>query len=225
GMAPSATAAVFGAPPAEARQGIAVVAMPAATDAAWPLARAVYAEPSLRPSTLDDATARVLCGEPATERSPPSVLELAEMVAALRGDDAPTRALLGAIGGRLSVRAMLVVRAPSGGAVSALLFLSDTGAFDAAKYEPDDPTPPLRWTGASRSLARSFFGAASGGGPSVPALATHASPDAQPRRRAFYESGWFWGALGAAVLGGGAAFLATRDSSAPSIHLQVQVPR
>ncbi|MDP9149849.1 MAG: hypothetical protein M3O36_07935, partial [Myxococcota bacterium] len=181
-------------------------------------------DPSLRPPALDDATARLLCGEGVSRGSPPSFLDLADWVAALRGDDAPTRVLLGAIAGRLSVRALLVVSQGVGGA-SALLFLADMGAFDAARYVPDDPTPPLRWAGATRSLARSFGVAAPGGGPSAPTLATHAGPDAPPHRRAFYESGWFWGALGAAALAGGAVFLATRDSSASTIHLQVQVPR
>ncbi len=40
----------------------------------------------------------------------------------------------------------------------------------------------------------------------------------------FYESVWFWGALGAAALAGGATYLATRDSSPSTIHLEVQVP-
>ena len=61
----------------------------------------------------------------------------------------------------------------------------------------------------------------------APTLATHDAPtldNPPPRHRPFYESGWFWGALGAAAFAGGAIYLATRDSSAPTIHLQVQVP-
>jgi hypothetical protein len=42
--------------------------------------------------------------------------------------------------------------------------------------------------------------------------------------RPFYESVWFWGAVGAAALLGGAAYIATRDSSPSTIHLEVQVP-
>ena len=59
----------------------------------------------------------------------------------------------------------------------------------------------------------------------APALATHEVPDgAAPKRREFYESGWFWGALGAAAFVGAVVFFATRDSSAPALHLHVEVP-
>jgi hypothetical protein len=61
----------------------------------------------------------------------------------------------------------------------------------------------------------------------APALATHDAPtldNPAPRQRSFYESGWFWGALGAAALVGGAIYLATQDTSSPTIHLEVQVP-
>jgi|HubBroStandDraft_2_1064218.scaffolds.fasta_scaffold1420467_1 hypothetical protein len=62
----------------------------------------------------------------------------------------------------------------------------------------------------------------------APTLATHEAPvldgASAPHGRKFYESGWFWGAVGAAALVGGAIFLATQDTSSPTIHLQVQVP-
>ena len=51
--------------PLAAPIGIAVVALGGATDAAWPLAQAIYGTPSLRPAMLDEPRARVLCGEPA----------------------------------------------------------------------------------------------------------------------------------------------------------------
>lgn len=214
---------------ASAPSGLAVIALPGATDAAWPLAQEVYADPSLRPPALDDANARLLCGQPATRASAAGAQDLADTVAALRGEDAPTRALLGAIANRFSVRALLVVSAGVG-RPSARPFLPETGAFDAATYAPDDGAPPLRWSRASRSLARAFgraLVAAAPGPTSAPALATHVGPpgDAPPRRSVFYESGWFWGALGAAAFAGGAAFLATRDTGASTIDLQIQVPR
>jgi hypothetical protein len=61
----------------------------------------------------------------------------------------------------------------------------------------------------------------------APTLATHDAPtldNPPPPRRSFYESGWFWGAVGAAAVIGGAIYLATQDSGAQTIHLQVQVP-
>jgi len=61
----------------------------------------------------------------------------------------------------------------------------------------------------------------------APALATHEEPapvTEPPKKRAFYESGWFWGALGAAAFAGGAVYFATRDNGPVPIHLEMQVP-
>ncbi|MEO8796929.1 MAG: hypothetical protein ABI551_03515, partial [Polyangiaceae bacterium] len=56
--------------------------------------------------------------------------------------------------------------------------------------------------------------------------AMHPSPLAPKKESGhhFYESAWFWGALGAAAFAGTAIFLATRDSSGSAIHLQMKVP-
>lgn len=217
--------------------GLAVVAFAGATDAAWPLARSVYATASLRPPSLDEAHAHVLCGEAAPAGAPADVRDLAETVAALRGDDAPSRALLGDIARRLSVQAVVVVRASGERAerATARVFLPEAGIFDAATYAPDDAST-LTWSAATRSLARAFgrgssaaeFPPVQAGGSQAPRLATHGEPKVSApatHRHEFYESGWFWGALGAAALAGGTVFLATRDSSAPAIHLQLEVPR
>ncbi|MDP9001261.1 MAG: hypothetical protein M3O46_14260 [Myxococcota bacterium] len=198
--------------------GIAVVAAAGSTDAAWPLARSVYAEASLRPAGMDEARARALCGEVPTHGAPADIREMAEMVAALRGDDAPTRALLGDIARRVSAGAVVVVRLEAD-RPSARIFLADAGVFDSATYAPDDGSP-TSWFGATRSLVRAF------GVPMAhaPVLATHeAAQTERPRHREFYESGWFWGAIGAAAVAGAAVFLATRDSNAPAIHLHIEV--
>ena len=204
--------------------------MPGAADAAWPLARAIYADASLRPPEIDDAHARVLCGEPAPSTAPADLRDLSDMIAALRGEDAPSRAVLDGIARRFSTRGLVVVRVASG-RPTARLYLSETGAFDAATYGPDD-APPLAWTATTRSLARVFGPPTASGPPEVgpsraPALATHDGPPKAEERsshRAFYESGWFWGALGAAALTAGIVYVATRDSSPSTIHLEVQVP-
>jgi hypothetical protein len=213
----------FGGETPPAAVGLAVVALAGATDAAWPLARAIYAEASLRPTSMDEPRARVLCGEPAPSGAPPDVRDLAETVAALRGDDAPSRALLGDIARRFSVRAVVVVRVDAG-RPSARAFLADAGSFDAATYTPDGAGPPSSWSAPTRSLVRAF-GSDSAPVAHAPTLATHeAGNGTPPPHRQFYESGWFWGALGAAAFAGGAVFLATRDSSASAIHLHMEVP-
>jgi hypothetical protein len=58
-------------------------------------------------------------------------------------------------------------------------------------------------------------------------LATHEEPHIQkapPKPLAFYESGWFWGAIAAAAFAGGAVYLASRDNAPTTIHLELQVP-
>ena len=154
--------------------------------------------------------------------------DLADSVAAVHGDDAPSRAVLDAIARRFAVRGVVVVSVESGHA-TARAYLSDTGAFDAARYAPD--AGGTQWTAAAQSLARSFAGPAtvSSPAPSVmaPALATHAEPPARAAHspgRAFWQSGWFWGAIGAAAFGAGAAYFVTRDNTGSTIHLELQVP-
>jgi hypothetical protein len=224
--------------PVAAPTGLAVVALPGAADAAWPLAQAVYAETSLHPPSVDDAHARALCGEAPAPAAPADVRDLADTVAALRGDDAPTRMLLGGIAHRFGVKGLLVVRVDAAHPTpDATVFLAETGTFDAATYAPDAAAPSspgqVTWSGATKSLVRAFgeSGNAAPAGASAPqvaapALATHEATDdhGTTPSRAFYESGWFWGALGVAALAAGAVFFATRDTSNPTIHLQAQVP-
>jgi hypothetical protein len=236
-MAPASAPAAQPAPPApppplpappsaSASSGVAVVALAGATDAAWPLARAVYGSPALRPASVDEAHARALCGEPALPTSPQGIRDLVDSVAAVKGDDAPSRTILAEIAHRLSVRAVVVVRV-DGGQPSARVFLPDSGTFDAASYAPD-PGPTVAWTATVNSLTRAYgVEPPPPPPPSAPALATHEEPvvaGPPPHRKAFYESGWFWGALGAAAFAGGAIFFATRDNGEQTIHLQMEVP-
>jgi hypothetical protein len=112
------------------------------------------------------------------------------------------------------------------------VFWADTGSFDATIYVPDD-AGTMQWGGAARAIARTVGIAALAGQGSAaapqqaPALATHEEPaplTEAPKKRAFYESGWFWGALGAAAFAGGAVYFATRDNGPAPIHLEMQVP-
>src|SRR5260370_9103816 len=122
--------------------GLAVVACPGAIDSAWTLAGAVYADKSLGRCGSDEEQARVLCGETPPNGAPAQLRELGETVAALRGDDAPTRALLGDIALRLSVRAFIAV-CGSAKAATARVLLPAVGFFYPATYVPNPrPRPP-----------------------------------------------------------------------------------
>jgi hypothetical protein len=231
--APPPPSALSAAPaPAPTPSGIAVLALPGAIDASWPLAQEVYGTPSLRPSGVDEAHARVLCGEPPATNAPADLRDLAAAIASVHGGDPASRAILSDVARRLNVRALVLVQGGDG-RPSAHVFLAETGTFDAASYAPDDG-PVLLWSAATASLARAF-GQPASAGPAppppppleAPSLATHEEPviaTEQPKSKAFYESGWFWGALGAAAFAAGAVYFATRDNSASTIHLEMQVP-
>jgi hypothetical protein len=226
--APAVQAPVPATAASSAAIGLIVVSLAGATDAAWPLAQAVYGSGSLRPRSLDEAHARVLCGEAAPGEAASDLRDLAQMVAAIHGDDAPSRALLGEVARRFSARGVVVVGLDDG-QPNARVFVADSSAFDAARYRMDEGGP-LSWSSALQSLERTWRSEPPAGvAPArpvtrAPALATRESGQPTPTRREFYQSGWFWGALGAAAFGAGAIFLATRDSRSSTIHLQVQVP-
>jgi hypothetical protein len=213
-------------PSAAPPYGIAVVALSGATDAAWPLAQQVYGIPTLRPAAIDELHARILCGEAPAAGAPQEARDVAESLAAVRGDDAPSRMLLGVIARKLNVRALAVVRVADGHP-TARVFLSEAGLFDAASYAPD-AGPTVAWSATAQSLSRTFGDEApAASSPAAPPHATHEEPGlatVPAKKKAFYESGWFWGALGAAAFAGGAIFFATRDNGESTIHLQVQVP-
>lgn len=231
---------------AAVRQGLAVVALPGAADAAWPLAQGIYGDPELRAPSIDDAHARVLCGDPAPAGASAELRDLADTVAALRGTDAPTRALLATIAQRFAVRGLVVVgvATATGGtppaSATARVYLTDAGEFDAALYAPDgstDPAAPPVWASAIRSLARAFpppppppvLPAAAPAPAPAPALAVQPVPhteqaDKSRHGRPFYESPWFWGAVGVAAAAGAATYLLSRDNGSSTIHLHVQVP-
>jgi len=218
-------------PKARPPSGLAVVAEPGATGAAWGLAQSVYAADAIRPLLVDERHARVLCGELASPADAADLRDLAQMVAAVSGDTAPSRAILGDLARRFRVRALIVVRAGSSseGGPTARVFLPDAGAFDAAVYAPDDsPTPG--WSGTVRSLVRAYGMQAPSSDPAtlrVPAIATAEIPKGEsipPKKPSFYESGWFWGAIAAAALTGGVTYFAVRDNGPATIHLELQVP-
>jgi hypothetical protein len=131
------------AAPAAAWGGVAVVALEGASDPAWSLAQAVYADASLRPAKLGDASARILAGEPAAAGAAQKLLELAELRAAIRGDDAGSRRLLSSLAHDLGVTLLLVVSRPSGQASrpQALVFSAASGRFEPPPLLPDLPPP------------------------------------------------------------------------------------
>ena len=232
-------------PPAP--RGLAVVAEGDTAAFASSLARAVYGDPGLLPPTLDEAHARALAGAPVAPDAPPAIHDLAETRAALHGDDAPTRSLLVSLAGSLHVKGLVIVQVQPGERPAARVFVAAAGAFDPVLYEPD-PAPTatwgagtsiVTWAGTTSALHRTFAdtlavapspapvtaGAAAALSPALAPTPPPIKDEKVPTSRPFYTSPWFWGAIGAAAFAGAAFYFATRDSSAPNIQLQVQVPR
>lgn len=232
-------------------RGFAVVALDGAHDAAVPLGRAVYSRPSLRPdASLDEARAHVLLGEPA----PSALADLAAIRSAIHGDDAPTRQLLTNIAADFHLRGIVVVSCdPAAEATPSTwytpqasdknaptcvpvgrLFVAATAnapahfAIDASR--PDtalDSAQPVTWNTAVLQLDAQYGDHVATTPKSAPAGAIGATAPAKESSKkghSFYESPWFWGALGAAAFAGAAVFLATRDSSSDTTHLQMTVP-
>lgn len=110
--------------------------------------------------------------------------------------------------------------------VIARLFLADTGEFDAARYQPERDLPgAAAWAPTVASLEARFPVSSRTVGP---VAATAPAPKPRPegeKSSPFFASAWFWGALGGAALLGGAFYLATRDTGASPIHLEMRVPR
>jgi hypothetical protein len=207
---PPAPPAPLAAPPAtQAWGGVAVIAVDGSIDAAWSLARALYADAALRPPRLDDATARVLAGEPAAEGAPLRLRDLAALRAAIHGDDAPSRRLLLSLRQELGVSLILLVDQTASGP-RARLFAG--AGFDEDLLVDEAPPRPTSWSRATmRVKAR------------APAPPPVREAPAGPRGSTILSSGWFWGALGLAAAAGLTVFALSRRSSGSSSAIPVQV--
>ena len=236
-----------------AGQGIAVLAIGPARDEAFALARAIYGS-RLRPTSLDEIRARVLAGAPPPPNASRELRELAEVRAGITGEDAAGRRLLTGLAQQVGAEALLVVKverapapaAPAGppaaedaGAstdagnaapvptVVARLFLTDSGDFDAARYAPEPGLEgPAAWKSTVTSLEARFPLQSRVVGPNAAMAPAPVKLKTEDEKSSpFYASGWFWGAVGAAALIGGAFYFATRDTGSDAIHLQLKVPR
>jgi len=239
------------APVAPDDAGLVVVGLGSSMDLAWPLARAVYADATLRPPRLDEPHARVLAGENAPPDALAELRDLAESRAAIRGDDAASRRLLDSIAASIHVKGIVVVTAPTQATArpTARVFLTPRGAagsFEAAVYEADPSAPvtwgagapAVTWDGAVQALRRGFGQAlvpsvsvvASTPAP-APDLALHpiapaaAVDQGTKSSRPFYRSPWFWAAAAGAAFAATAIYFATRNDGSDNIQLQVRVPK
>ena len=240
-------------PPAEVARapvGAVVVALgDDAATAAAPLARLIYKDAALRPS-IDDATARILIGEPLPASPSAKLRELAELRAGIpRGAaDAASRRLLASIGA--DVRAAVVVAVSvEGGKPIARVMQVASGSFEGvvltATVEPAAitwpgavkalhgilgvPSAPPR--GASEAAPRGGRAAAQPAGPRAPASPSkNVLSDAGPKKDSagtLLTSPWFWGSLGAVATVGVTIFVIAKatEGGGDTLRVQGRVPQ
>jgi hypothetical protein len=211
-LAQPRAAAVANAPaiPIDLQKGVAVVAAgPVAVDAAWALAQRVYADPLLRPVQLDDATARVLAGEPAAAGASPKMRELAEARKAINPLEPSAARLAGTISAELGGASQLLVHMPAPGQARARLYAATTRTWLMPElWQQPDASGAPSWEAAVAWLRGH-------------ALASRAQPPARaPASRTVLASGWFWGALGAAAAVAVVAVAVARDEGSNAVHVQ-----
>lgn len=173
------------------------------------LAHRVYSSKSLKPSAIDDQTARVLIGEPIQSPSSQQV-SFAEYRAALRADDAATRTLLSTICSELGASAALLVYSAGPQSPRAKLFIHSKHSYYPVDLWPQPSADGVpSWASAVAWLEAN--------------AAPRSETSAPKSSNSIFRSSWLWGAVGAAVVTGFVVYASSRDDSSNSIHLQGRV--
>jgi hypothetical protein len=188
--------------------------------AAKPLAREVYRDEALR-GAIEDATARVLAGDPPPEGAPQNLRELAEIRATLPAspEDAAGRRLLASIGAEQKAEIVVAVSIAGDRTIARVLRVA------SARYEPLELGPTVErteagearfsWPGATTTLRKLVTlppaptAKATTASPIAPRKMEPAAPPKTPER-AWYKSPWFWGPVGAVVAVGAAILIASQ---------------
>ncbi len=197
---PLATSSV----PEPSRNGVVVVGIGAAvSDAAWPVAKAVYGDASLRPGVAD-REARALAGDAVPNDAPPAVRELGELRGKLGGaDDVTTRVLLAEIARRTRARGVAVVTVAADGATEVRVYDAAEDRVESTRHRSE---PNGGWTPFVGALHTRYPKPAG-----ETTVATAPTPPDSKSSGSFLSSPWFWVAIGAATVGGVAAYALTRD--------------
>lgn len=214
--------------PTAVRRGVVVLAVgEGGADAAWPVALAVYGDEALRPR-LADRDARALAGEALAKDAPKETRELAELRAQVKGDDAASRLLLKEIARRTTALAVVLVFAPTDAApAQARIYDAADDAIDATLHRAGTSGwGGLVATARGRYAARgATSGAGANGALAAPAKGTPGGARAGGEAGSILRSPWFWGAIGAAVVGGAVIAFAASGSGAQTTTMRVEWSR
>lgn len=196
--------------------------------AAASLARIVYRDAALRP-TLDEATARVLAGEPVPEGASPALRELADLRASVEraGSDAAARRLLAAIGSETHA-AVVVPVSRDEGALHARALRVEGARFVGAPLSGEvvagaDGSAQVRWPDDATSTLRQAVGPLA---PAPIAAPARPAPDEHAPRSTF-SSPWFWGGLGVVAAAAVTVFVLSRTTGhdTATVHVGGTVPQ
>jgi hypothetical protein len=214
------------------------VVVPHRTSSTDVLVRELYARPNLRPANLTETQAKRLAGltdddgpgfvapfgAPSSKATSPSPRDVT-------GDDAASRAVLDALLANAQVQGAFVVFTDEEGGLFVRVYHARKHAFDANVLRADRASE-APWRKAIDDLEATYGRAAEPEHDADAARQARAKSIAEKRARAlapgaggFLSSPWFWGAMGAALLGGGAIYFSTRDREPGTIQLQVRVPQ
>jgi hypothetical protein len=153
----------------------------------WQLAQGLYARAGLRPEGLTEDKARAYLGEPTT----PAGLD----------DETQRLPVLLTIAREANAEGCVFVRPLEPGQSVAQLYVAKTGKWATGIFSSADWTQALDAFEAELSKDPDHLAVAS------------AKPKKPSERSSFYQSGWFWAAVGGAVVLGGLAFILTQTKS------------
>jgi hypothetical protein len=235
--APPAAAAAAAPPaavapvPAPQAHGVIVVATGEGSGpAARALALETYRDPVLRPA-IDEATARVLAGDPVGEGAPPRLKEIAELRGAIAHADSElvARRLLASLGSELGSPLVVSVFIDAGRPVARAL--RSAGAvverveLGATIETTPDGAKTFRWPGAASTL-RGLLGVpdAPVAEPLRPLAPKAPAAPVVPEARPFWKSPWFWGTAGVVAAAGVTVLVLSKTQGGPGdVHLTGKV--
>lgn len=203
--------------PTQPSHGALVIALgDNATPATKALAREVYRDEHLQPR-LDEATIRVLAGEPVAADAPPALQSLARVRQSLptTPDDLGAK-LIAAIGQERQVEIVVAVSMtadrPTARVVRVTSAKYESVVLEGTTEKGEGDVVRYAWPGATNVLLQ-LYGPTPQASPNAPITPRKIDPPAPKttnKSPSWYKSPWFWGPLGAVVATGAAIVLASQ---------------
>lgn len=200
-------------------------------EAAIALARTVYSQADLTPD-LSEEEVGALVGKASTANTNDERLRT---LVALRGslrhpvDDVTQLAILFQVASVTHCAGLLVVSDEAGAPVARFGRVTASGfRFEPMSFSPRTHASGYTWDGVVSSLRAQIHADVASKPPVAKPLISPKLPvqEPEPETTPFYESGWFWVALGAATALGVTALVVSQTvgQESDSVHLVVTVP-